>query len=107
MGFVINPGDLGENITTREIRLLDLPEGTRLALGATAVVKITGLRNPCYQLDHFQPGLMAAVLGRTPEGAIVRKSGVMAVVICEGAVYPGDEIRVVLPDPPFKALVRV
>lgn len=107
IGFVIKAGEIGENITTCGIRLLDLPEGTRLALGATAVVKITGLRNPCYQLDHFQPGLMAAVLGRTPEGALVRKSGVMAVVIAEGIVCPGDGIRVVLPDPPFKALERV
>ena len=91
-GFAVAPGDMGENVTTRGIDLLALPAGTRLALGAAAVVEITGLRNPCVQLDRFQDGLMRAVL--------VRKAGVMAVVVTGGEVRPEDAIRVDLaPDP--------
>ena len=86
------PGELGENITTRGIDLLALPTGTRLRLGADAVVELTGLRNPCSQLDRFQRGLMAAVLDRDAQGALVRKSGVMAVVLQGGQVRAGDAI---------------
>jgi MOSC domain-containing protein YiiM len=96
-GFDVGPGAIGENVTTRGIDLLGLPTGTRLRLGPAAVVEITGLRNPCRQLDAFQPGLMAAVLGRDPEGRVVRKSGVMAVVISGGDVTVGDAITVELP----------
>lgn len=96
-GFNIQPGDMGENITTRGIALLDLPTGTRLHLGDTAVVEITGLRNPCAQLDRFQTGLTAAVLDRDEQGNLVRKAGVMGIVLSEGEVYPGDAIRVELP----------
>ena len=67
-GFVVSAGQMGENVTTRGIDLLGLPTGTRLRLGKTAVVEVTGLRNPCLQLDRFQPGLMAAVLGRDEDG---------------------------------------
>ena len=80
-GFAVEAGDLGENITTTGIELLTLPIDTMLFLGDTAVVKLTGLRNPCAQMDHFIPGLMSAVLGRTADGALVRKAGVMGVVI--------------------------
>ena len=96
-GFSVAPGDIGENVVTSGVDLLRLPVGTRLRLGDEAVVELTGLRNPCAQLDSFQPGLMAAVLGRTPEGAPVRKSGVMSVVLRGGVVRPGDAIRVELP----------
>ncbi|MBC7471258.1 MAG: MOSC domain-containing protein [Ramlibacter sp.] len=96
-GFAIWPGDLGENITTRGIDLLGLAAGTRLHLGGSAVVELTGLRNPCSQLDKFQRGLMAAVLDRDAAGQLVRKSGVMAVVLAAGDVLPGDAIRI---DPP-------
>ena len=96
-GFSVAPGDIGENVVTSGVDLLRLPVGTRLRLGDEAVVELTGLRNPCAQLDSFQPGLMAAVLGRTPEGAPVRKSGVMSVVLRGGGVRPGDAIRVELP----------
>jgi hypothetical protein len=96
-GFDLGPGAIGENITTRGIDLLALPTGTRLRLGAEAVVEITGLRNPCRQLDAFQPGLMAAVLGRDAAGRLVRKSGVMAVVVNGGDVQAGDAIAVDLP----------
>jgi MOSC domain-containing protein YiiM len=93
-GFEVGPGDIGENVTTRGVDLLGLPAGTRLRLGDEAVVEITGLRNPCVQLDKFQDGLMAAVLDRDADGELVRKSGVMAVVLESGEVHPGDEISV-------------
>src|SRR5262249_57764658 len=97
-GFDVGPGAIGENVTTRGIDLLGLPTGTRLRLGPDAVVEITGLRNPCRQLDAFQAGLMAAMLGRDPEGRVVRKSGVMAIVISGGDVKAGDAIMVDLPE---------
>jgi MOSC domain-containing protein YiiM len=96
-GFVVRPGDIGEDITTRGIDLLALPTGTELAIGAQAVVRIMGLRNPCAQLDAFCPGLMAAVLDRTAEGALVRKAGVMGIVLADGAVAAGDVIGITLP----------
>ena len=96
-GFAVAAGDMGENVTTRGIDLLGLPTGTRLALGDAAVVEITGLRNPCAQLDGLQAGLMAAVLDRDEEGRLVRKAGVMAVVLTGGEVAPGDAVAVELP----------
>ena len=95
-GFDVGPGAIGENVTTCGIDLLGLPTGTRLRLGPEAVVEVTGLRNPCRQLDAFQPGLMAAVLGRDAEGNLFRKSGVMAIVIEGGDVTAGDAIAVEL-----------
>lgn len=103
-GFTVGPGDLGENVTTRGIDLLALPAGTRLRLGAAAVVEVTGLRNPCVQLDRFQQGLTAAVLGRDDSGELVRKAGVMAVVLAGGEVRRGDAIAVELPAGPRRAL---
>jgi MOSC domain-containing protein YiiM len=96
-GFTLKPGDIGENVATSGLDLLALPQGARLRLGADAVVEVTGLRNPCKQLDTFQPGLMAATLGRTPDGHLIRKAGVMAVVRHGGDVRPGDAITVELP----------
>ena len=96
-GFALHPGDLGENITTTGIDLLALPRGARLRLGNEAVVEVTGLRNPCSQIDKFQRGLMAAVLERAPDGALIRKSGVMGIVLAGGEVHPGDPIAVELP----------
>ena len=104
LGFAVAPGEMGENVTTRGLDLLGLPRGARLHLGAAAVIEVTGLRNPCAQLDRFRPGLMAAVLGRDAEGRLVRKAGVMAVVLAGGEVRPGDPIRTVLPAPPHRAL---
>ena len=101
------PGDLGENITTRGIVLLSLPAGTMLRLGATVVVRITGLRNPCSQIDRFQPGLMAAVLDRDAQGSLVRKAGVMAVVETGGEVRAGDLIAINLPPLPHAPLAVV
>lgn len=96
-GFAVWPGDMGENITTRGVDLLGLATGTRLHLGRNAIVEVTGLRNPCSQIDKFQRGLMAAVLTRDGDGRLVRKTGVMAVVVAGGEVQPGDPIRVELP----------
>jgi MOSC domain-containing protein YiiM len=106
-GFDVRPGDMGENVTTRGIDLLGLPTGARLLLGDDAVVEITGLRNPCAQLDRFQQGLMAAVLDRDEDGGLVRKPGVMGVVLAGGDVRPGDAIAVELPPPPHARLQRV
>ena len=96
-GFAVWAGDLGENVTTRGIDLLALPTGTRLHLGDAAVVELTGLRNPCSQLDRFQRGLMAATLGRDDRGGLVRKAGVMAIVRESGGIREGDPIRIELP----------
>ncbi len=103
-GFCVSAGDMGENITTRGVNLLGLPVGTRLHLGASAVVEVTGLRNPCPQIDAFQPGLMAAVLGRDADGALIRKAGVMGIVLAGGEVQPNDLIRVELPPKPHQPL---
>ncbi|HEU0028188.1 MAG TPA: MOSC domain-containing protein [Ktedonobacterales bacterium] len=96
-GFDVAAGQMGENITTRGVDLLRLPTGSRLRLGDTAVIEITGLRNPCAQLDGLQPGLMAAVLDRDERGALIRKAGVMAIVLTGGGVCPGDPITIELP----------
>lgn len=106
-GFAVSAGQMGENVTTRGIDLLGLPTGTRLRLGKTAVVEVTGLRNPCIQLDRFQSGLMAAVLERDEHGALIRKAGVMAIVLADGEVRPGDPIIVELPPAPHRSLEPV
>jgi MOSC domain-containing protein YiiM len=106
-GFAIAPGDIGENVTTRGLDLLSLPVGALLRLGPSAVLRVTGLRNPCRQLDRFRPGLMAAVLDRDETGRLVRKAGVMAVVLAGGVVRPGDAIAVDLPPPPHRRLEPV
>jgi MOSC domain-containing protein YiiM len=103
-GFDVAPGQLGENVTTRGIDLLALPEGTRLRLGEAAVVAVTGLRNPCQQIDDFRPGLKAALLGRDAADGLLRKAGVMAVVLIGGEVRAGDAIGVELPEPPHVRL---
>ncbi len=97
-GFGVTPGEMGENVTTRGIDLLALPRDTLLHLGSEAIVRVTGLRNPCVQLDGVQPGLMAAVLDRDAEGNLIRKAGIMGVVVTGGEVRPGDAITVVLPE---------
>ena len=107
MGFSITPGAMGENITTRGVHLLGLARGTLLHLGPDAVLEVTGLRNPCAQLDGLAPGLMAAVLDRDEHGALVRKAGVMGVVSTSGTVHAGDRIDVVGPNGPLVALEPV
>jgi MOSC domain-containing protein YiiM len=106
-GYRVAPGDMGENVTTRGIDLLSLPAGTRLRLGQDAVVEVTGLRNPCVQLDGFQHGLMKAVLDRDEDGRLVRKAGVMAIVLVGGQVMAGDRIDVVYPPEPHMPLQPV
>jgi len=106
-GFMIQPGDIGENILTSGIDLLALPTGTILRIGSAAEVRVTGLRNPCLQLDRFQPGLMAATLGRDAAGDLVRKAGIMAIVVTGGEVRPSDPIEARRPDPPYRPLQPV
>jgi MOSC domain-containing protein YiiM len=106
-GFPVNAGEMGENITTRGIALLSLPTGTCLYLGETAILEVTGLRNPCAQIENFQPGLLAAVLGRDADGNLIRKAGIMAIVREGGEVRPGDPICVELPPLPHRPLERV
>jgi MOSC domain-containing protein YiiM len=106
-GFPVRAGAIGENVTTRGIALADLPAGTRLRLGAHAVVELTGLRNPCRQLDGIAPGLMAAVLEPGADGGVVRRAGVMAVVVAGGEVGPGDHIAAELPREPHLPLAPV
>jgi hypothetical protein len=103
-GFRISAGQMGENITTRGIDLLGLPKGSRLYVGKSAVIEVTGLRNPCRQLEEFRPGLMQAVLARDEDGKLVRKAGVMAIVLSEGQISAGDSIRVQLPEAPHLPL---
>lgn len=106
-GFPVGPGVLGENVTTEGIDLLSLPRGTRLQLGGQAVLEVTGLRNPCLQLEGVATGLMAAVLDRDEDGGIVRRAGIMAIVVEGGDVRPGDAIRVQLPATPRQPLQPV
>lgn len=103
-GFTVSAGQMGENITTRGINLLSLPAGARLHVGETAVIEVTGLRNPCIQIDRFQRGLMQAVLDKDDEGNLIRKAGVMGIVLSGGDVRPGDPIRTILPPGPHRPL---
>ncbi|MFO1149712.1 MAG: MOSC domain-containing protein [Alsobacter sp.] len=107
LGLPVAPGQMGENVTTRGIPLIELPAGALLRLGAEAVVEVTGLRNPCQQIEAFRPGLLAAVLGRDAAGRLVRKAGIMGVVRRGGPVRPGDAIALDLPPPPHRRLERV
>lgn len=106
-GFRVEPGQMGENVTTRGVDLLGLPTGTLLHLGDEACVRVTGLRNPCQQINGFEPGLLREVLGRDEDGAVVRKGGVMSVVVTGGVVRTGDRIRVELPTGEQQALQPV
>ncbi|MFF1298565.1 MULTISPECIES: MOSC domain-containing protein [unclassified Streptomyces] len=105
-GFTVMPGDLGENITTRDIDLLGLPVGTLLRIGDHAVLEVTGLRNPCLH-DNFQDGLLKQVVGRDEAGNIVRRAGIMSIVKQGGPVRPGDTIKAELPSEPHRPLERV
>lgn len=106
-GFSVLPGQMGENITTAGLDLLGLPTGSKLYLGDTAIVEITGLRNPCSQLDNFQAGLMSAVLDYDEHGNLIRKAGVMGIVLVGGMLKLGDRIRAELPPLPHRPLERV
>ncbi|MFC8719237.1 MOSC domain-containing protein [Kitasatospora sp. NPDC057198] len=110
-GFTVEPGQLGENVTTRGVDLLGLPVGALLrfgdADGDAAVVEVTGLRNPCAQIDNFRHGLLKQVVGRDESGAVVRKAGIMGVVRSGGEIRPGDGVTVTLPPEPHRPLDRV
>ncbi|MFJ5924562.1 MOSC domain-containing protein [Kitasatospora sp. NPDC092948] len=106
-GFAVAPGELGENVTTSGLDLLGLPVGALLHLGEEAVVEVTGLRNPCAQIDNFRHGLLKQVVKRDENGAIVRLAGIMGVVRAGGEVRSGDSITVTLPDGPHRPLDRV
>lgn len=106
-GFTVAAGELGENITTRGLDLLDLPTGTLLRLGERATVEVTGLRNPCHQIESFQQNLLKQMVGRDERGEVVFRAGVMAVVHDGGEVRPGDGITVELPVEPHRPLERV
>lgn len=104
-GFEIGAGHIGENVTTRGVDLLALPVGARLRLGRDAVVEVTGLRNPCGQLDGVQPGLRSATIQRgAGDEIVVRKAGIMGIVVVGGEVRAGDPIAVELPPAPHRAL---
>lgn len=103
-GFLVGAGQLGENITTEGLDLLGLPRGTVLHLGPEAVIEVTGLRNPCVQIENFQTGLLKELVGRDDLGNVVRRAGVMAIVLSGGEVHPGDTIDVVLPAQPHLPL---
>jgi MOSC domain-containing protein YiiM len=106
-GFAVEAGQMGENVTTRGLDILGLPTGARLRIGEAAVIEVTGLRNPCAQLNGVQEGLMAATLDKDAEGNLIRKAGIMAVVLAGGEVKPGDPIRVELPPEPRRPLEPV
>ena len=107
LGFSIQAGQMGENITTQGVDLLDLPKDTTLHIGENAIVQITGLRNPCAQLDTIQPGLMKALITRDDNDKLVRKAGVMSTVLCSGTVHPNDTIKIRLPEEPHIKLDTV
>jgi MOSC domain-containing protein YiiM len=106
-GYAVKPGEMGENVTTRGLDLLALPRHTVLRIGADAVVEVTGLRNPCLQIDAFQSGLLKQVVHRDDDGQLVRKAGIMGIVLHGGRIEPGDSIRVEPPPPPHLPLDRV
>lgn len=105
--FIVTPGAMGENITTQGIDLLNLPKNTILKIGTSAAIQITGLRNPCSQLETIKTGLMKAVLDKDDQGNLIRKAGIMGIVLQGGVVFVGDEILIQLPDPPLEKLEKV
>ncbi|MEM7591182.1 MAG: MOSC domain-containing protein [Cyanobacteria bacterium P01_A01_bin.83] len=106
-GFNILPGQMGENITTRGIDLLNLPTNTKLHIGKEAIIQVTGLRNPCGQLNSIQAGLKAAVLDKDIQGNIIRKAGIMGIVLTSGEISIDDTIKIELPPQPHHPLEKV
>jgi MOSC domain-containing protein YiiM len=106
-GFSVNPGQLGENITTRGVDLLALPTGSKMLVGGEAVIELTALRNPCSQIDNFQKGVLKAVLDQDEQGNLIRKTGVMGIVLTGGEIRPGDAIKIELPAEPHQRLEYV
>jgi hypothetical protein len=106
-GYPVLPGQMGENVTTQDLDILGLSAGTQLRLGDHAVVEVTGLRNPCAQIERFMPGLLSAVVARSADGRVVRKAGVMGIVVAGGIVRAGDAITFVRKPSPHEALQPV
>ncbi len=106
-GFKITPGMMGENVTTKGIDLLALPRGTKLVLGSESIIEVTGLRNPCHQLNGLQEGLLNAVLDKDEAGNLIRKAGIMGIVLQSGTLKKGDKIQIQLPSKPYQKLERV
>lgn len=106
-GFSVGPGQLGENITTRDVDLLALPTGTKLTIGSDVLIELTALRNPCVQIDNFQKGMLKEVLYKDQDGSLVRRTGVMGIILKGGIVKPDDEIVVKLPPEPHHLLEYV
>jgi len=107
VGFTLRPGDMGENVTTAGIDLLALPRGAQLLIGHDALVEVTGLRNPCAQINAFEPGLLKTMFGHDDKGQLIRKAGIMGIVLQSGVIRPGDKINVTLPQEPHHPLDRV
>ena len=106
-GFEVTAGQLGENILTHRIDLLALPAGTHMVFPSGAQLKITGLRNPCHQINGHTPGLMDALLDKADDGSLIRKGGVMAVVLEGGLVSVNDDVKIVFPSEPWQSLKPV
>jgi MOSC domain-containing protein YiiM len=106
-GHQVQPGDLGENVTTAGVDVHDLSVGSVLRLGEQALVAVTGLRNPCAQIEGFQPGLLEQVSYRDASGSLVRRAGIMGVVVLGGIVRVGDSIEVQAPPGPPRSLEPV
>lgn len=106
-GFSVEPGRLGENITTTGIDLLSLPKGAELHIGAQCIIEVTGLRNPCAQIDGLQQGLLKELVGHDAAGNIIRRAGIMGIVLQGGMIQPGDNIKIIYPAGEFQALERV
>lgn len=107
LGFAVQPADLGENVLTRGLDVLGLPRGTRLKLGETAVVEVTGLRNPCQQIDDFRPGLLKVMVQKGSDGQPVFRCGIMGIVLTGGEVQVGNQLGVEWPPQPWQKLERV
>ena len=106
-GFAIEPGEMGENVTTRGVDLLGMPTGALLKIGESGVIEVTGLRSPCVQINQFKAGLLPQMVGKDAAGEVVRKAGIMGIVIVGGAVRAGNAIEVTLPEKPWKKMVCV
>lgn len=107
LGFDVAPGALGENVTTRGLDLISLPRGTILELGDAVRLKVTGLRNPCSQIETFRPGLLKLMVGKREDGTPLLRTGIMTIVIAGGIVRPGDTLTALLPPEPHIRLERV
>ena len=109
-GHNVVAGQLGESITTTGIDLISLPVGSMLRIGDTALVALTGLRNPCPQIKSVGDGLMKMMFiddQDNPEGPKIGRTGVMGVVIAGGIVAADDGIKIRFPAGPLTRMEKV